>query len=64
METTNYMILGFAVIFTVLFVHIASFSIRSRNLTRDLEILEGLQSQPVKKAKKASKAKRKGKSRK
>lgn len=53
METTNYMILGFVVIFAVLFIHIASFSIRNRNLSRDLEMLEGLQRKPVKKATKA-----------
>lgn len=56
METTNYMILGFVVIFAVLFTHIASFSIRNRNLTRDIEMLESLQSKPAKK--KGAKAKR------
>jgi hypothetical protein len=49
METTNYMIFGFFVIFAVLFVHIASFSIRNRNLFHDLEMLEGLQRKPSKK---------------
>lgn len=40
MDTTGYMILGFGVAFSVIFLHLGSFVIRSRNLTRDLEYLE------------------------
>lgn len=39
-ETTGFMLLGFAVIFGVLFLHVASLVIRQRNLKRDLEVLE------------------------
>ncbi|MEX1247534.1 MAG: hypothetical protein WEA61_03565 [Anaerolineales bacterium] len=43
METTNYMILGYGVIFAVLALHLASFVVRNRNLQRDLEMLEQLE---------------------
>lgn len=56
METTNYMILGFAVIFGVLFLHLASFVVRSRSLNRDLAMLEQLDKKPAKK--KAAKKKK------
>lgn len=39
-ETTNYMILGFVVIFGVLFLHLASFPLRKRSLAADLQALE------------------------
>jgi CcmD family protein len=42
METTNYMILGYAVIFIVLAAHLASLAVRRRNLQRDLEMLSQL----------------------
>jgi len=45
-ETTNYMILGYVVIFGVLFFHLASFVVRSRNLHRDLDLLENLSKKP------------------
>lgn len=41
-DTTSYMILGYAVIFGALFLHLASFFVRNRNLHRDLEMLEKL----------------------
>ncbi len=41
-ETTSYLILGYAVIFGVLFLHLASFVVRNRNLRTDLELLEKL----------------------
>ena len=38
-ETTRYMIAGYSVIFSVIFLYIVSIFIRRRNLQRDLEIL-------------------------
>ncbi|HKY78592.1 MAG TPA: hypothetical protein VJ182_01195 [Anaerolineales bacterium] len=40
MENSGYMILGFTVVFTAIFLHLASLALRSRNLARDLELLE------------------------
>lgn len=57
MDTTNYMILGFIVIFAVLFVHLASFAVRNRNFQHDLKMLEGLQRRPTKKRAKSTKRK-------
>ncbi len=45
-ETTNYLIAGYAVIFTVLGIYIASFFIRQRNLQQDLAALEELEKKP------------------
>jgi cytochrome c-type biogenesis protein CcmH/NrfF len=42
-ETTNYMLLGYGVIFLVLGIYIASLYIRSRNLKRDARLLEELE---------------------
>jgi hypothetical protein len=47
-ETTSYLILGYAVIFGVLFLHLASFAVRNRNLRADLELLEKLEKKPSK----------------
>jgi hypothetical protein len=41
-QTTNYMILGYAVIFGMMMVYIASLYLRQRNLKQDLELLEEL----------------------
>jgi len=41
-QTTNYMILGYAVIFSVMLVYLVSLAIRSRNLQRDLKSLQDL----------------------
>ncbi len=49
METTNYMLLGFVVIFGVLFLHLASFFLRNRNLRRDLEMLQQLEKRSARK---------------
>ncbi len=38
-ETTNYMIAGYAVIFSIMLLYVVSIFIRRRNLRRDLEIL-------------------------
>lgn len=54
MDSTGYMILGFAVAFSVIFLHLGSFVVRSRNLARDLDALEQFN-------RKASKKKRGGK---
>jgi hypothetical protein len=41
-ETTRYMIAGYSVIFSVMFLYIVSIFIRRRNLKRDLEMLNEL----------------------
>ncbi len=38
-ETTNYMIAGYAVIFSIMLLYVISIFVRRRNLRRDLEIL-------------------------
>ena len=40
METSNYMVLGFIVIFGVLFLHLLSIHLRNRNINNELNILE------------------------
>ncbi len=42
-ETTRYMIAGYSVIFSVIFLYILSIFIRRRNLKRDLEILNEME---------------------
>ena len=42
-ETTNYMVLGYAVIFGVMFLYILSLYLRQRNMQQDLELLKDLQ---------------------
>jgi CcmD family protein len=42
-ETTRYMIAGYSVIFTVVFLYIISLILRRRNLKRDLEILNEME---------------------
>jgi hypothetical protein len=39
-ETTGFMILGYAVIFGVLLLHVASLALRKRNLRRDYDLLK------------------------
>jgi len=41
-ETTGFMILGYAVIFGVLLLHVASLALRKRNLRRDYDLLKEL----------------------
>jgi hypothetical protein len=41
-ETTNYMILGYTVIFSVLAIYLVSLYLRRRNLKRDAELLQEL----------------------
>lgn len=45
-ETTNYMIAGYAVIFGVMAIYLVSLVVRRRNLERDLEVLEDLENKP------------------
>lgn len=45
-DTTQYMILGYAVFFIVSAIYLASLYIRSRSLQRDLETLEELDRKP------------------
>jgi hypothetical protein len=42
-ETTGYMIAGYAIIFGVMLLYVASLYIRKRNLLRDLEVLEEME---------------------
>jgi CcmD family protein len=42
-ETTRYMIAGYSVIFTVMFLYIVSLLIRRRNLKRDLDTLNEME---------------------
>jgi CcmD family protein len=41
-ETTNYMILGFAVIFGTIIVYVFSLTSRLRRVKQDLETLKGM----------------------
>jgi hypothetical protein len=42
-ETTRYMIAGYSVIFAVMFLYIVSIFIRQRNIKRDLEALNEIE---------------------
>ena len=42
-ETTNYMIAGFIVIFGVMALYLVSLAVRRKNLKQDLEVLEELE---------------------
>jgi hypothetical protein len=42
-ETTNYMILGFALIFIPMLIHLWSIYIRNKNLEQDLALMEELE---------------------
>ncbi len=43
LETTNYMIAGYVVIFTFMLIYLISLYIRNRNLKQDIEILEEIE---------------------
>jgi hypothetical protein len=45
-ETTNYMLAGYTVIFGVMGLYLLSMYLRRRNLLRDLELLEELENKP------------------
>ena len=59
METTNYLILGSAVVFGMTALHLISLSVRYRNLQHDLALLEKADPPPPKKKKTAKKKTRK-----
>lgn len=42
-QTTDYMLLGYAVIFGVMLLYVLSLYLRQRNLERDLELMQDLQ---------------------
>lgn len=42
-ETTNFMVLGFAVIFGTMLLHLVSLNSRRRNMQRDLDLLEEIE---------------------
>lgn len=42
-DTLSYLIAGYAVIFGVMLLYLASLAIRTRNLKQDLDVLEDLQ---------------------
>ncbi len=44
-ETTNYMIAGYIVIFSVMVIYIASLFLRSRKLEQDIKILDEMEDQ-------------------
>lgn len=43
LETTNYMIAGYAVIFGVMLVYLISLFVRWRNLKQDVQLLQELE---------------------
>jgi len=43
LETTNYMIAGYAVIFGVMLVYLVSLFVRWRNLKQDVQLLQELE---------------------
>ena len=45
LETTNYMIAGYAVIFLVMAIYLISMVIRSRNLKQDMQVLQEIEEQ-------------------
>jgi hypothetical protein len=51
-DTSIYMIAGFVVSFVTMGIYIVSLYVRSRNLTRDVETLESMQSEKPKATKK------------
>jgi len=44
-DTTTFMIAGYAVIFGVMLLYIISLNIRKRNLERDLEVLQEIETE-------------------
>ncbi len=44
-DTTTYMIAGYAVIFGVMLLYVISLNIRKRNLERDLEVLQEIETE-------------------
>jgi len=44
-NTTSYMIAGYAVIFGIMLIYLISLLVRQRNLQKDLEVLEEIQTE-------------------
>ena len=44
-NTTSYMIAGYAVIFGIMLIYLISLLIRQRNLQKDMEVLEEIQTE-------------------
>ncbi len=42
-ETTNYMLAGYAVIFSVMLIYVVSLALRQRNLKREMQTLQELE---------------------
>jgi CcmD family protein len=42
-NTVNYMIAGYAVIFSVILIYLVSLAIRHRNLKQDLDVLQDVE---------------------
>lgn len=42
-QTSNYMIAGYAVIFSVMAIYLVSLAIRRRNLRRDMDVLKEIE---------------------
>jgi hypothetical protein len=59
METTNYLILGSAVVFGIGGLHLISLAVRNRNLREQLAMLESSASKPAKKVTKKKATKKK-----
>ena len=51
-DTSGYMIAGYTIAFLVMGIYVASLYIRNRNLKRDLEVLESIQTEKPKSTKK------------
>lgn len=51
-DTSGYMVAGYIVAFVVMGIYVASMYIRNRNLKRDLETLESMQTEKPKATKK------------
>jgi len=54
-DTSGYMIAGYTIAFTVMGLYLLSIYLRNRNLKRDLETLESLQTEKPKPKKKIKK---------
>jgi hypothetical protein len=44
-DTTNFMIAGYIIIFGVMLIYLFSLLVRQRNLQKDMEVLEEIQSE-------------------
>ena len=44
-DTTNFMIAGYVIIFGVMLIYLVSLLVRQRNLQKDMQVLEEIQSE-------------------